>query len=100
MQKENEEFKQLVFDLMNDLIDTEHFPIAESEYVKNEFQKDTFCSKTYATVFHANSRLCKRLGVQEDPDVETIITGLLDIGQYLAKKMYDYGAFFSSPQIK
>lgn len=96
MKVKNEEWKQLIYDLMNGSLDIEHYPIEESEYVANEFAEGTFCSKTYAKVFEANCRLCERLGVDEDEDVEIIVTGLMNIGEYLSKKMYDYGILFSS----
>ena len=100
MKKNNEEFKQLVYDLMFGSLDIKRYPIEESKYVKNEFEEGRFCMKAYTEVFEANSRLCERLGVQEDRDAEILITNLLDIAQYLSKKMYDYGVLFSSPSIR
>ena len=71
----------------------------ESKYVKNEFSLGGFCDEAYQRVYNANRRLCERLGVEEDKDVESIITDLLDIGEYLALKMFDYGCFFSASSV-
>lgn len=96
MRKKDEEFKKMVFDLMSGLLDLEKYPVEESKYVKNEFSVGGFCDEAYRRVYNANRRLCERLGVEEDSDVEGIITDLMDIGEYLALKMYDYGRFFSA----
>lgn len=96
MRKNDEQLKVLVFDLMNGILDLEHYPVEESKYVKNEFSVGAFCEKAYKRVYDANRRLCERLGVEEDRDVESIINDLIDIGEYLALKMYDYGQFFSA----
>ena len=54
----------------------------------------------YKEVYDANRRICERLWVEEDRDVELIIGNLLKIGEYQSMKMYDYGVFFSLPSIK
>ena len=43
----------------------------------------------------ASQRLCEKLGVEEDPDVEVIIRNLLKIGEHQSMKMYDYGRIFA-----
>ena len=98
MQKDVREFKELIFDLMNDSLDLKNYPVAESKYVENEFSKGSFCDEAYERIYNANRRLCERLGVDEDKDVESIIGELLDVGRHLALKMYDYGARFSGAQ--
>jgi hypothetical protein len=45
----------------------------------------------YQEVFDANQRLCDRLGVNEDKDIELIINSMQDIAKLLAFKMFDYG---------
>ncbi len=96
MRKNDEELKRLVFELMNGLLDLERYPVEESQYVKNEFSVGAFCEEMYGKVYNANRRLCERLGVEEDGDIESIISNLMDIGEYLALKMYDYGKLFSA----
>ena len=68
--------------------------------VENEYEEGKFCDKAYKEVYYASRRICERLGVDEDRDVELIINNLIDIGQHLSMKMYDYGVFFSSPSIR
>ena len=47
MQKDAREFKELIFDLMNDSLDLKNYPVAESKYVENEFSKGSFCDEAY-----------------------------------------------------
>lgn len=95
MQTNANEFKELIFDLMSGSLDLSCCQIKESEYVENEFSEGSFCESMYEQVYHANCRLCERLGVEEDKDVESIIGNMMDIGKHLAMKMYDYGILFS-----
>lgn len=100
MNHEIEDFKEKIYYLMTGAFDLEHYPIQESLYVANEYEEGKFCEKIYEEVFYANRRICERLGVDEDKDVELIINNLIDICKHLSMKMYDYGVFFSSPSIK
>lgn len=98
MKPNNEDFKQLIYDLMNGNINLEKYPVQESKYVENEFKKNKFCNIAYQRVYNANQRLCKRLKLEEDNDVECIISNLLDIQSYLCFKMFDYGVFFNQKE--
>lgn len=100
MNYNSEEFKERVYCLMVGAFDLERYPIRESNYVANEYEEGKFCEKAYKEVYNANRRICQRLGVDEDRDVELIVSNLIDIGKYLSMKMYDYGVLFSSPSIK
>ncbi len=101
MDKNSNEFKNLIYDLVNGSFDLEHFPVAESKYVENEYEEGKLCSRLYSEMCDAYERICVRLGKpdQEDRDVEIIINNLLDIGKYLSMKMYDYGYLFSTNKI-
>ncbi len=100
MKNIDERFKGTIYELMNGCWDLSEYPVFEGKYVENEFAKGLFCDKAYERVQLANCRLCERLGVQEDADIEMIISTLLHIGKHMAMKMYDYGVFFSLPSIK
>ena len=55
------------------------------------------CEQWYQEMLDAYARLRSRLGVlEEDQDVEIIIGSLLNIQRELCRKMYQYGAEFSS----
>ena len=101
MDKNSNEFKNLIYDLVNGSFDLEHFPVAESKYVENEYEEGKLCSRLYSEMCDAYERICVRLWKpdQEDRDVEIIINNLLDIGIYLSMKMYDYGYLFSTNKI-
>lgn len=95
-----EKFKEKIYYLMIGAFDIDRYPIQESKNVANEYEEGEFCDKVYEEVYDANRRICERLGVNEDEDLELIINNLLDIGRHLSMKMYDYGVLFSSPSIK
>jgi len=95
MGRHSEELKKLIYDLMNGSLDLQNCPVKESDIVKNEFAEGEVCSRLYQEVYDANRRICERLGVEEDKDVELIISNLLQIGEYECMKMYDYGIIFS-----
>lgn len=98
MDKNSNEFKNLIYDLANGSLDLEHFPVEESKYVENEYEEGKLCSRLYSEMCDAYERICVRLGKpdQEDRDVEIIINNLLDIGRHLSIKMFEYGQFFNS----
>lgn len=95
MEKNREEFKKMVYDLMNGSLELDLCTAPEKELVVNEYADGGKCEQLYSEVFAANRRVCQKLGVDEDRDVEIIICNLLDIGEHLSMKMYDYGEYFS-----
>ncbi len=100
MEKNREEFKQMVYDLMNGFLNLDVCTASEKELVADEFAAGSKCDQLYEEVFEANRRICQRLGVEEDKDVEIIIRNLLNIGAHLGMKMYDYGAYFSQKDME
>jgi hypothetical protein len=50
----------------------------------------------YQEVYDANRRLCSRLGVDEDRDIENLISNMQEIAKILAMKMFDYGMQFQN----
>ena len=60
--------------------------------IENLFADGCPCEVLYEQVYRANLRLCQRLGVEEDADIETIISTLLGICKLVGKRMYCYGA--------
>ena len=94
MKRDSMEFKQRIFDLMNGTRDENECLVRETVVVENEFADGKLCGRLYEEVYEAGRRLCERLGVEEDPDVEIIIENLMKIGEHQAMKMYDYGRMF------
>ncbi len=83
-----EEFVDIVYDLLNG---TRIRQPGDPE-VENLFAIGRECEQLYGLVYDANLRLCQRLGVEEDADVETVINSLLRICELTGKRMYRYGA--------
>ena len=86
MRYEREEKKNLIYDLMNGSLVLDEVKDLWKDQVVDEFAKGSYCSELYEEV-----SLCNRLGVQEDSDIETVISNLLLIGKHLSMKMFDYG---------
>lgn len=95
MDTTNQDFKELIYDLMRGTYDLQEYTIKESQYVDNEFGNGKFCTQAYEQIFNANKSICNRLGENEDKDVECIISNFFDIMHHLCIKMYDYGALYS-----
>lgn len=68
--------------------------VIQNVQIKNEFVEGQPSSEAYKRVYEANRRLCERLGVDEDPDVEMIIDGMFEITRIVGEKMFQYGAAF------
>lgn len=94
--KYNEELRNTIYDLMNGALDLEHFEVPESKFAEDEFAEGKLCNQLYEDFYYANRRVCERLGVDEDEDVETIIRSLMEINEICAKKMFEYGALTQS----
>ena len=88
-------FRKCVYDTLNgSLIEEYRIP-----GVENAFEPGSYCEGLYADMLDAYARLSKRFGfIDEDYDIEIIINSLLDIGQYMSLKMFDYGLYFGSQQ--
>ena len=91
MRYESEEKKNLIFELMNGSLVVDEVNDPAKDQVQDEFSKGSYCSELYEEVYRAKVSLCDRLGVQDDNDIETIMSNLTLIGRHLSMKMFDYG---------
>ena len=66
--------------------------VIQNVRIQNEFEEGKPCSEAYKRVYEANRRLCERLGVDEDTDVEMIIDSMFEITRTVGEKMFEYGA--------
>ena len=83
-------------DIIYDLVNGARIRQPEDPRVENLFATGRECEKLYNDVYEANLRLCQRLGVEEDADVEIIINSLLRIGELVGKRMYCYGTEYGT----
>lgn len=84
--------KKIIYEKMNGFLEPWCYDSYIVQFVEDEFADGMPCEQLYRQVYDANCRLCDRLGVAEDSDVELIIDCLLKIAKQLSMKMYDYGA--------
>lgn len=101
MKKAEDEFKRLVYDLMNGYIELKENSADELTCVEDEFEEGKICHSAYTEILDAYQRICRRLGtVKEDRDLEIIMNNFNTIIECLSMKMYDYGRLFSRPSIR
>ena len=62
---------------------------------KNAFAEGAHCAVLYEQIYLANQRLCDRLSIQEDPDVELIVGNFFEILREVSIQMFIYGQQFS-----
>lgn len=58
--------------------------------VENLFAEGATCDTLYEEIYAANLRLCQRLGVEEDRDVQLILDRFEQINRLVAEKMFHY----------
>ena len=90
-----EEFKDIIYEIMNGSYDMENSTIPETMIIKDEFEEGSFCAQAYEDIYQAKQRLYERLDVESDQDIELIIYKMQNISRHMCMKMYDYGKFFS-----
>ena len=66
------------------------------EGVENAFAENSLCDTLYSEAYGAAQRICERLGVADDPDMETVFRCFSEIQRELCMKMYAYGAEFEN----
>ena len=59
--------------------------------IPNAFAPGQRCDVLYQQIYEARCRLCQRLGVEEDPDVEQILDSFFEINRELCLEMYLLG---------
>ena len=83
----NEQLVDIVFDILNGT----RISQPGDPDVENMFAEGRECGELYDHIYDANIRLCQKLGIEEDPDVETIINAFLKITELMGKSMFRYG---------
>lgn len=59
--------------------------------ISDEYAPGSYCDGLYSRATYARARLCRRLGVDDDPDLEVIFDSFCDINSHLCRKMFEYG---------
>ncbi len=64
---------ELIYQILNGEIEQNEVLLPDGVEVADEFSEDRECGRLYERVYKAKLRLGKRLGMDEDSDVEEII---------------------------
>ena len=59
--------------------------------VEDEFLEGRECAQLYGGILDAYERICQRMGLEEDADLEIIINNFLKMNRICGLKMYGYG---------
>lgn len=69
-----------------------HLALQRSGFdVEDLFAEGAPGDRLYEQIYQANLRLCEKLGVQEDADLQSIIDNFWMITALVGEKMYQYG---------
>lgn len=93
LSKSSQEFKTMIYNLMNGLWEEDLYPVEESKLVRNEFLSGEM-SQWSEDLYEAKDRVYDKLGVNDDPDIERMLDRFEKITERLCYRMYDYGAYF------
>ena len=83
--------KELIYEKMNGFLENEIFLLPKKLAIEDEFAEGKECSQLYESAYLAKQNLCRRLGKDEDNDIETLISSMENIARLLSMKMYEYG---------
>lgn len=83
--------KELIYEKMNGFLEGEIFSISKKLAIEDEFAEGKECSRLYESAYLAKQNLCRRLGKDEDKDLEILISSMENIAKLLSMKMYEYG---------
>ena len=89
------ELAERVYDVVLGISDGEDCPAPQVGCVENAFADGARCDQLYQRMHDTAERLCKRLDVEEDRDVETMIGSWMDMMHIVAIKMFEYGVQFA-----
>lgn len=83
--------KELIYEKMNGFLKDEIFLIPKKIAIEDEFAEGKECFHLYEKAYLAKQNLCRRLGEDEDKDIEILISSMENIARLLSLKMYEYG---------
>ena len=85
----------MTFELLYDYV-TGNYPDFVCLDARNLFREGELCDRLYEEIYAAKLRINKRLGTQEDTDLEQIINNLFTITKIISRHMYECGATHTS----
>ena len=66
--------------------------------VQDEFLEGHPCENLYEEIYERKKRICDKLGVEEDKDLEFLIDLMDDITKNVSMKMYEYGVLIGADE--
>ena len=66
--------------------------------IPDEFCEGSFCSRLYEEIAKRKKKICEKLQVDEDLDLEHILNCMEDFTRYMSMKMYEYGALMGTKE--
>ncbi|MCD7818759.1 MAG: hypothetical protein LUH07_06880 [Lachnospiraceae bacterium] len=91
----NPEIRQHVYDLLEDSLDLENYPLPESQIVENAFAEGKKCERLYSMAYSLKQRLLSEATPPRENDLEQLIDCIESIGREISFKMFNYGWYFA-----
>ena len=92
--------KEMVYNALTGQLYNEQFEV-EGISVRNDFREGSECDRLYNEIFAIKICLNRRLGTEDDPDVDYIFQNMFRIMHIISLSMFEYGfAFGEKNQVK
>lgn len=82
---------ELIYNFINGFYDENVVAPPDNMCLEDAFADGTECNKLLEKMYQAKLRLCEKIGVNEDVDVEIIFDSMEEIMKIISLKMYYYG---------
>lgn len=90
--------KERIYELASGYFTKEVDHVVDEVEIQDEFHEGSTCSRLYEEMTELKKKVCEKLQVDEDRDLEHIIDCMDAITKEIAMKMYDYGALIGAAE--
>lgn len=88
--------KEQIYELASGYFTEEVNHVVNGVEILDEFQDGSTCSQLYAEITELKRKICERLQVDEDYDLEQMIDCMEELTKHMAMKMYEYGTLIGA----
>ena len=88
--------KERIYELASGYFTKEVDHVVDGVEIQDEFHEGSTCSQLYEEMAELEKKICEKMRVNEQRDLERIIDCMDAITKEIAMKMYDYGALIGN----
>lgn len=82
---------EVIYNIINDFYSDDTFPVSEDMKLKEIFREGSECSRLSEKMYQAKLNLCRKLGEEENAELETIFDCMERIMKIVSLKMFECG---------